>query len=84
MNSETLKTSTDWSSTAHPELAPCIQLHNLSLVIAAPAICGWMRPPAGSFFIQGADKSALVDPSDEGWIDDEIRIGLLCKRRRPA
>jgi len=22
------------------------------------------------FFIQGGDKSALVDPSDERWIDD--------------
>ena len=32
------------------------------------------------FFIQGADKSALVDPSDEGWIDDKIRVGLFCLR----
>jgi hypothetical protein len=32
------------------------------------------------FFIQGTDKSALVNPSDERWIDDEIRIGLFCLR----
>ena len=30
------------------------------------------------FFIQGADKSALIDPSYERWIDDETRIGLFC------
>src|SRR5690242_18832645 len=32
------------------------------------------------FFIQGADNSALVDPLDEGWIDDQIRVGLFCLR----
>src|SRR5687767_10587875 len=32
------------------------------------------------FFIQGADESALVDPSNERWIDDEIRVGLFCLR----
>ena len=32
------------------------------------------------FFIQGADKPALVDPPDERRIDDKIRIGLFCLR----
>ena len=32
------------------------------------------------FFIQGADKSALIDPSHKRWIDDKTRIGLLCLR----
>src|SRR5918992_4380840 len=45
-----------------------------------PAICGWPRPSVNLFFVQGTDKSALVDPSDERWIDNEIRIGLCCLR----
>ena len=32
------------------------------------------------FFIQVADKSVLVEPSDERGIDDKTRIGLFCLR----
>jgi hypothetical protein len=31
----------------------------------APVICGWPPDFCELFFIQGADESALLDPSDE-------------------
>jgi len=44
------------------------------------SLSGAVKLEGELFFIQRADKSALVDPSYKRWIDDETRIGLFCLR----